>query len=389
MTPRQPVALAAGGTGGHLYPAIALSDELVRRGYPVIFLTDERGAAYSGLAAEIDRSILSAGRVDSGRLQRLAGIVKLVRGVQQDRKIYRKAQPSLVVGFGGYPSIAPILAARLCGIRCILHEQNALLGRANRLAARFATAIAVSFESTARIPAAASTHLVGNPVRQNIADAANVTYQPPAKDGPVNILVLGGSQGASIFSQVLPAAVENLAGRGRLNITQQCRPEDLDRTRDAYARLNVAATVAPFFEDVASLLRDAHLVIARSGASTMAELGVVGRPAILVPYPYAAEDHQRANAVAMEAAGGAWVFPQVDLTADKLGLCLDALIEQPALLAAAAAAARNFGHPNAAGRLADLIAAVASTPHAVQPNPNEIAEHEVDQTEGQLRRGLA
>lgn len=388
MTARQPIALAAGGTGGHLYPAAALSDELVRRGYPVTFLTDERGAAYGGLGNNVERLVLPAGRVDRGRLQRLSGIVKLVRGILQARQVYRKTQPSLVVGFGGYPSIAPILAARLCGIRCILHEQNALLGRANRLAARFTTAIALSFESTARVPTAAPAHLVGNPVRQGIAELADKTYQPPVQDRPVNILVLGGSQGASIFSQVLPAAVENLSSRDRLHITHQCRPEDLDRTRGIYARLSIAATVAPFFEDVASLLRDSHLVISRSGASTIAELGVVGRPAILVPYPYAAEDHQLANALAMETAGGAWVFSQADLTADKLGLRLAALIEQPASLAAAAAAARNFGHRDAAARLADLIAAVAATPRAAQVNRTEIAE-EVDRTEGQLRRGLA
>ena len=389
MTPRRPIALAAGGTGGHLYPAVALSDELVRRGYPVIFLTDERGAAYGGLASKVDRVILTAGRLDRGWLQRIAGIANLVRGTVQAHGIYRKTQPLLVVGFGGYPSLAPILAARICGIRCIVHEQNALLGRANRLAARFATAIALSYESTARIPAAATTHYVGNPVRQGVADAATVTYRPPAKDGPVNILVLGGSQGASIFSQVLPAAVENLADRGRLRINHQCRPGDIDQTRDTYARMGIAATVAPFFEDVASLLRDAHLVISRSGASTMAELGVVGRPAILVPYPYAADDHQLANALAMEAAGGAWVFSQADFTADKLSLRLDSLIQQPASLMAAAAAACNFGHRDAAGRLADLIATVASTPRAVQPNRAENAEQEIDRTEGQLRRGLA
>lgn len=388
MTPRQPIALAAGGTGGHLYPAVALSDELVRRGYPVIFLTDERGATY-GLDSTVDRSVLTAGRVDRGRLQRLSGLAKLARGILQARQIYRKTQPSLVVGFGGYPSIAPILAARLCGIPCILHEQNALLGRANRLAARFATSIALSFESTARAPASASTHVVGNPVRSSISDIAERTYQPPVENGPVNILVLGGSQGASIFSQVLPAAVENLASRGRLHIVHQCRPEDLDRTRDTYARLSIDATVAPFFEDVASLLRDAHLVVSRSGASTIAELGVAGRPAILVPYPYAAEDHQLANALTMEAAGGAWVFSQAELTADKLGLRLAALIEQPASLAAAASAARNFGHRDAAGRLADLIAAVAATPRAALYNSAENAEEEVDRTEGQLRRGLA
>ena len=387
MNARPLCAVAAGGTGGHLYPAVALAEELGRRGYRVIFLTDERGAEYDGLASDVDRLVLTAGRIDRGRLRRLYGIAKLARGVLQARRIYRRTPPSLVVGFGGYPSIAPTLAARLCRVPCILHEQNARLGRANRLAARFATAIALSFASTARVPPTARTHLVGNPVRRDFIEMAKVPYEPPAKDGPVNILVLGGSQGATVFSKVVPAAVENLVDRRRLRIVHQCRREDLDQTREAYASLDIPATVATFFDDMAGLLRDAHLVVSRAGASTMAELGAVGRPAILVPYPYAAEGHQMENATALEAAGGGWVFMEADLSADKLGLLLSTLIDAPATLATTAEAARSFGRRDAAARLADLVIATASTP--LSASRSEVVRDELDQDAGPLQRGLA
>ena len=386
---RQLFAIAAGGTGGHLYPAVALAEELVGRGYRVVFLTDERGAAYRGLADGVQRLVLSAGRIDRGRLRLLSGVAKLVRGVAQARRVYQRTPPALVVGFGGYPSIAPMLAARLCGIPCVLHEQNAHLGRANRLAARFATAVALSFGSTARTPSSARTHLVGNPVRRDIVDVADQQYAPPATDAPFGILVLGGSQGASVFSRVVPAAVENLPERSRLRVVHQCRQEDLRQTREAYVHLGIPATVATFFDDVAGLLRDAHLVISRAGASTMAELGAVGRPAILVPYPYAAEDHQMANALAMSAAGGGWVFPEAELTADKLGLRLDMLIKNPQILGTAAAAAHAFGHRDAAARLADLIIATAPTSSGVTVAPADMLADELDRDAGQLRRGLA
>ncbi len=389
MSGRQLIAVAAGGTGGHLYPAVALSDELVRRGYRVQFMTDERGAAYGGLANEIDRQVLAAGRIDRGRLQRIAGVARLAHGTFQAVSSHRRTRPALVAGFGGYPSIAPMVAARLCGIPSILHEQNALLGRANRLTARFATAIALSFKETARVPAAANTHLVGNPVRREFVAASDQAYQAPAGDEALNILVLGGSQGATILSQVLPAAVENLGNRSRVRVYQQCRPEDLERTRDFYRRLGVAATVTPFFEDVAVRLREAHLVISRAGASTMAELGAVGRPAVLVPYPHAAEDHQLANARAMAATGGAWVFPQNELTADRLCLHLSTLMERPAMLTTAAAAARTFGHRDAAARLADLIAATASAHHTANNHAHQDSPGSSGRPDSQLRGGLA
>ncbi len=386
---RQLFAIAAGGTGGHLYPAVALAEELVGRGHRVIFLTDERGAAYRGLTDDVQRLVLSAGRVDRGRLRQLSGAVKLLRGVAQARRIYRNEPPALVVGFGGYPSIAPMLAARLSGIPCVLHEQNAHLGRANRLAARFASALALSFVHTARLPSAARAHLVGNPVRRDIVDVAAHPYAPPASNDPIGLLILGGSQGASVFSRIVPAAVENLADRARLRIVHQCRQEDLENTRETYAHLGIPATVATFFDDVAGLLRDTHLVISRAGASTMAELGAVGRPAILVPYPYAAEDHQTANARAMATAGGGWVFPESDLTADKLCRHLDILIRTPSMLASAAAAAHQFGHRDAAARLADLIVATASTSSGVPAARGSDLADQLDEETGPLRRGLA
>jgi UDP-N-acetylglucosamine--N-acetylmuramyl-(pentapeptide) pyrophosphoryl-undecaprenol N-acetylglucosamine transferase len=279
-------------------------------------------------------------------------------GVLQARRILGRIDPAAVIAFGGYPSVAPVLAATLLRHRppVVLHEQNAVLGRANRFLARRATTLALSFEATKRMPAGLRTNVTGNPVRPAIA--AIPPYEPPAE--ALHLVVLGGSLGARVFSDVVPAAVALLPEelRTRLTVTQQCRAEDLDRVRVAYTATGVSAELSAFFPDVAGRLASAHLVVARAGASTTAELTAAGRPAILVPLPGAIDDHQSANARALDEARGAEMVAQRDLTPTSLSERLAAWLAKPDLLAQAAGAARRLGRPDAATRLADLVEAL-------------------------------
>jgi UDP-N-acetylglucosamine--N-acetylmuramyl-(pentapeptide) pyrophosphoryl-undecaprenol N-acetylglucosamine transferase len=354
-----PVVIAAGGTGGHFFPAEALASELLKRGRRIALLCDSRAAgAGSGVFAGHEQFVIpGAGIAGRGALRGASAVLSLARGVIQARSILARLDPAVVVGFGGYPSVAPVLAARsLRGrIPVILHEQNAVLGRANRFLARGATALSLSFAATERVPRGAATVLTGNPVRPAIAALAGTAYVPPT--GTLRLLVLGGSLGARVFSDVVPAAIAALPAelRARLSIVQQCRAEDLDRVRAAYAQCGVAAELASFFADVAERLAAAHLVIARAGASTVAELAVVGRPAILVPLPGAIDDHQSANARALVAARGASAIAQRDLTPALLAEQLATLLDEPDMLAHAARAAATIGRADAAARLADLV----------------------------------
>jgi len=274
---------------------------------------------------------------------------------------------AVLIGFGGYPSVAPVLATRLLRGRrpsVLLHEQNAVLGRANRALSRFADWLALSFATTARVPSGTHSLVTGNPVRSSIVSAP---YAPPAAE--INLLVLGGSLGARVFSDIVPAALAGLplALRARVRVTQQCRTEDMDRVRAAYADAAIPAVLAPFFGDMPALLSASHLVIARAGASTVAELGVVGRPSILVPLPIAIDDHQTANARALADAGGAWVMPQPIFTPDALATRLQDLLSEPASLPIAAARAATQGRADAAIQLADLVeATMANVPERAQ-----------------------
>ena len=355
----RPIVIAAGGTGGHLFPAEALAAELVRRGRRVALMTDARGAKNRSAAFEgREQFVLSgAGIAGRGAGRAAQAMGALAAGTWQARAILTRLDAAVIVGFGGFPCVAPVLASRLLRRRpvILLHEQNAVLGRANRMLCRFADRLALSFPETARIPAGVPTLLTGNPVRPPIAALAGGGYAPPAVE--IRLLVLGGSLGARVFSEVVPPALALLpdALRRRLRVTQQCRAEDLDRVRDAYATCGIAAELAPFFADVATLLRHAHLVIARAGASTVAELGVVGRPAILVPLPGAIDDHQAANARALADAGGAWVMPQANFEPGALARQIEKLAADTGLLRAAAAKAAACGHADAATRLADLV----------------------------------
>lgn len=356
-----PIVIAAGGTGGHFFPAEALAAELLRRGHRIALMTDARSADYvTPSFAQGERYVLKgAGLAGRGLRRAAAGAVAMAAGMVQARRLLQGLRPSAVVGFGGYPCVPPLLAARsLGGARrpaTILHEQNAVLGRANRLLSAGVDALALSFETTSRVPRGARTAVVGNPVRPALAALAGREFHPP--QGPVRLLVLGGSLGARVFSDIVPAAVALLppALRARLAVVQQTRTEDLPRVRAAYEEMGVPAELAPFFGDVARLYDTAHLVVARSGASTIAELACAGRGAILVPLPHAIDDHQTANARALAAAGGATVMPQPGFTPAALAAELTRLIEAPGGLAAAAAAAARLAAPDAAARLADLV----------------------------------
>lgn len=355
----QPIMIAAGGTGGHFFPAEALAAELQSRGRVVALMTDarssgERSAVFSGA----ERFVLQGGGIAGHGLAKVVkSSASLAAGTMQALSILRRLKPSAIVGFGGYPTVAPVLASRgmLRRPRVVLHEQNAVLGRANRALSRFSDRLALSFSETSRVPDTAHAVLTGNPVRAAIISRAGHDYDPAG--GRFHLLVLGGSLGASVFSNVVPDAIRELpdALLAKLQITQQCRAEDLPKVRRAYDALGMQVDLASFFSDIADLLDAAHLVIARAGASTVSELAAIGRPSILVPLPSAIDDHQRANAKALADAGGAWMMHQSILLAADLADFLTPLIETPATLAPLAAAAAGFGCVDAASRLADLV----------------------------------
>lgn len=355
----QPIVIAAGGTGGHFFPAEALAAELVARGRRVALMTDARsGGLQSAVFAGQEQFVLrGAGIAGRGAVRGLQAGAALAAGVVQARSILARLGAAAVVGFGGYPSVAPVLGSRLLRRRpaVILHEQNAVLGRANRFLARRADQLALSFATSERLPDGVATTVTGNPVRPAIAALAQCGYV--AASDRVNLLVLGGSLGARVFSDIVPAALRALPERlrTRLSVVQQCRSEDLDRVRAAYAGTGIATELAAFFPDVAARLLAAHLVIARAGASTVAELAVAGRPSILVPLPSAIDDHQSANARALAAAGGGWIMPQPTFTARALADRLPALLDDPAVLTRAAVGARSQARADAAAKLADLV----------------------------------
>jgi UDP-N-acetylglucosamine--N-acetylmuramyl-(pentapeptide) pyrophosphoryl-undecaprenol N-acetylglucosamine transferase len=360
----RPVVIAAGGTGGHFFPAEALASELLRRGLRIALMTDSRsGGLSSQVFAGSERFVLKgAGIAGRGVGRAVSAVGSLAMGTMQARSIFARLNAGVVVGFGGYPCVAPVLASRLVGKRppVILHEQNAVLGRANRMLSRFADRLALSHAATASVPQGIETIVCGNPVRDAVRALSGCAYFAPNDD--IRLLVLGGSLGARVFSDVVPQALAALPEslRTRLRVTQQCRGEDLERVRAAYAASAIRADLALFCDDVAGLLARAHLVVARAGASTVAELGVAGRPAILVPLPGAIDDHQTANAHALADAGGAWMIPQPEFTSALFAQQLETLLTAPDTLRNAAARAASCGQANASGLLADLVEKIAA-----------------------------
>lgn len=366
MSVQRLFVLAAGGTGGHMMPAHALAKELAARGHRVVLVTDARGRLIPGLFEGVEVHVMPAGRVAGGPLGWLRAWSGIRAGRALARRLYRATEPTAVIGFGGYPALPALLAALDLGIATAVHEQNAVLGRVNRLLARRVDAIATAYPRVERLKArfAAKAHLVGNPVREEVIAIGRARFPALEADAPLELLVTGGSQGATILSRVVPAGLGLLPQmlRARLHVVQQCRPEDLDAARAAYAALGIAAELATYLDDLPALLARAQLVIARAGASTIAELTVAGRPAILVPLPGAMDDHQTANAREMAAAGGARTIPQTRFTPQVLAAEVEALAGDPEALIAAAAHARGCGRPNATQDLADLVERFGRTP---------------------------
>ena len=352
-----PILIAAGGTGGHMFPALALARSLLERGEPVTVVTDSRGVRY--LPEDIDRHVITAGSPSGGVTARLKGFLALAYGTLESLGVCRRLQPRAAACFGGYASVPAGLAARLLGRPLLLHEQNAVFGRANRLLARFARTIALSFDATSAVPASAAVVVTGNPVRPGFRPDETV-FRAPAATEPYRLLVIGGSQGARIFSDVIPAAVRLLpeAQRRRLRIQQQCRPEDLSRVLEAYAEDGIEAEVTAFFTDMPAQMSRAHLLISRAGASSLAEIMAMGRASILVPYAAAADDHQRANAEALASAGGCVRILQSAFDAPTLAGELAQLMREPDRLEAMATTARAGYRSDAAASLADAVLAL-------------------------------
>ena len=365
--------LAAGGTGGHLIPAHALASELRSRGHGVLLITDERGARFPGLFEGVPVHILPAGRLGGGPIGWLKAAGSVVKGRAQAKRLYRDHRPDAVVGFGGYPAFPSLLAASAMGIPTVLHEQNAVIGRVNRLLAGEAEAIGVAYDEIDRLKRKyrSKTALVGNPVREEIARLGEMPFPPFDDVAPLKILVTGGSQGATILSQVVPSGLGMLEPslRRRLQVVQQCRPDDIERVRKHYAELGIPAELMTYIEDMAEKLADAHLVIGRAGASTIAELTDAGRPAILIPFAAATDDHQTANAREMVKAGGARAIRQENFTPEVLARQIEALAMDPVALNNAASRALSVGRPHAARDLADLVERIGNgvAPLAVGP----------------------
>ncbi len=357
------VMLAAGGTGGHVFPAEALAYELKARGYSVHLVTDSRAERYAGkFPAEEIHVVPSATIGSKNPIRVIKALATLWTGLRSARKLMTRLKPVAVVGFGGYPTVPPLLASTGMGVPSLLHEQNAVMGRANKALAKRVKAIAGGFLPENKGEYGDKIVMTGNPVRPAVLSAAHVAYTPSNSGEQFNLVVFGGSQGAQFFSAAVPAAICLLPNdlRSRITLTQQARVEDKDSVVESYKKLGVRADVSPFFGDMAERIAQADLVISRSGASTVSELSVIGRPSVLVPYPHALDHDQAANAVALSAAGGASVIKQADLSPNALSALLADAMNDPARLEKTAAAAKATGKPDAAKRLADLVEAIAA-----------------------------
>jgi UDP-N-acetylglucosamine--N-acetylmuramyl-(pentapeptide) pyrophosphoryl-undecaprenol N-acetylglucosamine transferase len=357
-----------------MIPAHALAEELMRRGHRVALVTDDRGARIPGLFEGVQVHILPAGRLGGGPAGWLKAARNIFTGRAMAMRLYETFRPSAVIGFGGYPALPALLGGRACGVPTLVHEQNAVLGRVNRLMAGRVDAIATAYGTVDRLSKsyASKTHLVGNPVRDEVLALREQPYPPLSADGVFRVLVTGGSQGATILSSVVPDGLGMLPEhfRRRLQVTQQCRAEDIEQVRAKFASLGIPADLATYIEDMPEKLGWSHLVIARAGASTIAELTAAGRPAILIPLPSATDDHQTSNAREMARAGGARMISQAAFTPVELAKQMQKLGLDPDALANAAARARAVGRPNAASDLADLVERSGREPGA-DPLPAE------------------
>lgn len=353
MSTKKPIFLAAGGTGGHVFPALALAKQLQAQGLAVHAITDPRGAKYWG--HDIATHTIQAGTPFGSLKGRITALFRLGFGALQALWLIAKHRPCMVVGFGGYPSFAPVLLAQILGIPTVLHEQNRVFGRASRAVAKRAKAVAVSFGDTLKLPPNLKTTHTGNPIRPDIAALANQPY--PALNGTINLLITGGSQGSALFSVAIPQALSLLPTDicQRLQVQHQCRAEDIEQAKSIYAQSNIAATIAPFFNNMVEALGNCHLFIGRAGASTVAELMAVGRPAIFVPLGISLDGDQAHNAAYMADAKSAWVLTENAFTPASLAAMLQPLLTDMVLLQTAANNARALGQPNATQNLAQLV----------------------------------
>jgi len=358
------VVIAAGGTGGHLFPAAAFAEEMFRRNWRIVLMTDVRGRRYAeGFPAERIEDVPAAS-LSANPITAIPALFKIARGIDAAKKRFRELEPSLVAGFGGYPSFPALVAARTQHIPILIHEQNSVLGRVNRSMAGSAAIVACGFERLDRLPAKAlgRKHVVGNPVRLPILAVRERPYPEAPAGARLNLLIIGGSQGARLFGEVIPAAIAMLPAqlRARLDVVHQVREEQVAQARKVYQKANVTAEVAPFFTDMGQRLGAAHLVISRAGASSVTELQVAGRPAILVPFAAAADDHQTANAEGLTSVGAADLFTEDEFEPAALAANLERRLADPHGLAVRAAAARAAAKPEAAKTLADLAESVAA-----------------------------
>lgn len=356
------IMLAAGGTGGHLFPAEALGHELRKRGFSVHLVTDKRAERFAGQFPADDIHVVPSATFGSKNPVAVArALWTLWTGLRSARRLISRLKPQAVVGFGGYPTVPPLLASTGLGIPSMVHEQNAVMGRANKALASRVQAIAGGFLPDVGGAFAQKTVTTGNPVRPAVLAAAGLPYRSSRTGEPFRLVVFGGSQGAQFFSRAVPAALALLPEeeRRRLHLTLQARPEDRDHVDAALAPLGITADVAPFFGDMAERLGAAQLVLCRSGASTVSEIAVIGRPAILVPYPYALDHDQAANAAALVKVGGGEVVAQAELSPERLSAMILSALREPDRLSRMAEAAKGVGRPNAAALLADLVAAIA------------------------------
>ena len=354
------IALAAGGTGGHVFPALAVAEALQRDGFDTLMLTDRRGARLMPASGHI--TLPAGSPFQRGLLRRMRAIGALAAGTIAALAIMIRRRPRVMIGFGGYPAFAPLLAARLLGTPSLLHEQNAFLGRANRLLARWTGNLAISWNGTANVPPAVTARTLGMPVRAAFFDSPALSDKALSDkavsdraDNRLALTVVGGSLGAGIFADIVPDAISRLDAplRRRLTVTQQCRAEQQTALRARYADMDVSADIRPFFDDMPVILANSHLVISRAGASSVAELAAAGRPALLVPFAGAMDDHQTMNANQLASVGGGHCLAETDLTADKLAAHLSAMLQDPVRLATMGKAARSLAAASAAADIAD------------------------------------
>jgi UDP-N-acetylglucosamine--N-acetylmuramyl-(pentapeptide) pyrophosphoryl-undecaprenol N-acetylglucosamine transferase len=362
MTNSRSYVLAAGGTGGHMVPAAALAAELASRGHKVSLVSDDRGVRFPGLFDGIDTHVLPAGRLGGGPLGYIRAAGRIMAGRSMALRLFKELKPSAVIGFGGYPALPTLLAAFGAGVPTVIHEQNAVLGRVNRFVAGRVNAIATSYDEVERMKPGwkRKTHLIGNPVREAVLALRDRPYPIVDEEGIFRVLVTGGSQGATVLSQVVPDGLALLPVhfRRRLQVTHQARIEDIDAVRAKYQAHGIPADVSTYITDMPEALAWAHIVIARAGASTIAELTAAGRPAILVPLPSATDDHQTANAREITNAGGARTISQRAFTATELAKQIQKLGLDTQALENAATRAKSVGRPHAASDLADLVESI-------------------------------